>query len=597
MILVLMHETKWECAMASALLLSQGEKEKYVMFSVKDELAESYLRNCLADCHDYTEIVFLDVPVTPAMESLLGELYFNDSNTRRVSFESISSVETESRQKIDAIAERMRLDGIRIDYKKVVALWKTYSGTSCSPNDCTYPEMLETASDVYSDTGDATFFYHLIDSLGKGTACAETNRKEVKFMTVENSLDCYGSSLIEEAARHLPFSWSECGGIENARALVTDILDKLRNPEDNSWNTGINRYHHDLLPADYKDRNFRFTDDWSPEEYECSRCRLLGVSYGMEQLRRKIARVHGAPSAFIIGASGTGKENVARQLHYRNRGSFARFYAFNCANVNEDIIKDELFGHVKGAFTGADKDRDGLFRQANGGTVFLDEIQDMPMPIQGLLLRVLNDGEFKRQGSDRTEHTSVRIIAATNKGIQELDKMIGEGKFRADLYFRLTQVIFKIPPLCERLEDIRPIAESYWSSHASVEGGVPLGDLNANDFRELMTYDYPGNVRELQNILQRAIAMGEKDFASILIEQRELMAFLPRSGNSISEAPAGKNLDFSVRSFPITLTLNQVVHEYSKRVYEAYGNQEKAAEVLGVVVNSLKKYLKEPQKA
>jgi len=588
MILVLLKETNWKCAMAVALLLA-NDKNEYDYYSVREELSESYLRNCLANGQDYTEVFFLDVKVTPSMECLLEARGFCGKNIKSVSFDSISMGGKGEREAIDAIAERM---GIKSRDEKVRKLWKTYTSPDRCSDTTAYSSMLESASDIYANTGDATFFYHLVEYLGSGVSSEEAEKAEEKNLTFENILDCYGSSLIEEATRHLPFASEECGGIENARTIAADILDKLQNHEDNSWGKELKRYSHALLPTAYQDRNFRFTEDWSPISYEYSRCRLMGFSYGMEQLRRKLDRVQGTPSVFIIGASGTGKENVARQLHFRSHGSFAKFHAFNCANVNEEIIKDELFGHVKGAYTGANSDRDGLFRQANGGTVFLDEIQDMPMSIQGLLLRVLNDGEFKRQGADRTERTSVRIIVATNKDIKELGRMVCEGRFRADLYFRVTQVIFRIPPLYERLEDIKVIAESYWSSHNCDEGGKFLPCLDEHDIAALMEYDYPGNVRELQEILQRAIAMRKKDFDIFIREQKELTELFPRPGRQMDLPSALSKTDFNVSELPVTLTMNDVIYKYAAYVFDAYDhNVTRAAESMKIASNTLKRYL------
>ena len=605
MILVLLRETDWRCAVAAALLLANKKDEEFDIFSVKEGLAESYLSHCLADCHDYTAIILMGVENTPQMMALLDESGFDREEVICLPLTSIPRMGEDAEQEhapnkdaIHAIKSEMEEYGFKINKGMVKKLLSLQPFTSLSKSyKWSYADLLDTANVIYENTGDATLFYHLIEHLAAGMQASDAYAAEERFMRFENYLDCYGSTLIEEASRHLPFDSTSVRNREHLKMLAADILDKLWDSDTNTWKSSIRKYTHPFLPDEMKNQDFKFTDGWTPDEYEYSRCRIMGFSYDMEKLRQKIDRMQGHPSSFIFGASGTGKENVAKQLHYCQHGRFGNFHVFNCSNVNEAIMKDELFGHIKGAFTGAIADRDGLLRQANGGTLFLDEIQDMPMQIQGLLLRFLNDGELQRQGSDKIERASVRIIAASNKDIKEFGNMVAEGKFRADLFFRLAQVIFMIPSLCGHPEDIKVIAKSYWSNHNVDEGKKTLSDLDEEDFDALMEYDYPGNVRELFNLLQRAIAIGKKDFAGIIREQQELTADFPRYGTEKVWESSMQSYAFNVNTLPDTLSVEEVVHKYSVKVFKAYkGNKTRTARALGISPNTLERYLKYEKK-
>ena len=202
----------------------------------------------------------------------------------------------------------------------------------------------------------------------------------------------------------------------------------------------------------------------------------------------------------ILGESGTGKELVARALHQNGRRSKHSFVAVNCGAIPENLLESELFGHVKGAFTDASSDKTGLFEQADGGSLFLDEIGEMPLSLQVKLLRVLQEGEIKRVGGALSKKVDVRVISATSR---DLSADVASGRFREDLYFRLNVFCLQLPPLRERAEDIPLLAEHFLSRFANGADNQPL-QLEPETLRCLMAHRWPGNIRELENAIERA---------------------------------------------------------------------------------------------
>ena len=224
----------------------------------------------------------------------------------------------------------------------------------------------------------------------------------------------------------------------------------------------------------------------------------------MRAVMRTIERI--APSevsVLITGESGTGKEVIADLLHTLSPRSKAPFIKINCAALPRDLIESELFGSVKGAFTGALGDREGLFRQAEGGTLLLDELSEMPIDTQSKLLRVLQEKEVRPVGGRTSYKTDCRVVAATNRRVEEAIK---EGKLREDLYYRISAISVHLPPLRERREDILPLARAFLKRFAS-QAGRPLTDFTPAAAERLRKYDWPGNVRQLQNEVQRAVLM------------------------------------------------------------------------------------------
>ena len=232
------------------------------------------------------------------------------------------------------------------------------------------------------------------------------------------------------------------------------------------------------------------------------RYRIVGDSVPMKALRQQIA-VTGPTNGrvLIYGESGTGKELVARSLHAASLRSKGAFVEVNCAAIPEELIESELFGHVKGSFTGASEDKIGKFAKADGGTLFLDEVGDMSLRTQSKVLRVLEEQRFERVGSNQTTHVDVRVIAATNKN---LEQEIARGAFRQDLFYRLNVIPFFVPPLRDRKEDI-PVLARYFLAEFSAEYGKKTRELTDAAMEILLRYPWPGNVRELRNLVERLV--------------------------------------------------------------------------------------------
>ncbi len=235
---------------------------------------------------------------------------------------------------------------------------------------------------------------------------------------------------------------------------------------------------------------------------------LIGKSNSMQALYSLIDRIKDSASIILVqGENGTGKELVARALHYNSKRENAPFIAINCGAFNENLLESELFGHVKGSFTGAIKDKMGLFEAANGGTIFLDEVGEMPMTMQVKLLRVLQEGTFRSVGATETRKTTARVVCATNS---DLTKMVEEGLFRKDLYFRLNVINVYIPPLRERMEDLPLLIEHFVKQFAKfmkVKEKRPTKEC----LKALMGYSWPGNVRELENEMERLYVLAGEE--------------------------------------------------------------------------------------
>ena len=233
---------------------------------------------------------------------------------------------------------------------------------------------------------------------------------------------------------------------------------------------------------------------------------LIGRSPAFMRLLSLLQRVAPTSStALLLGESGVGKECVAEYIHHYSKRANCPFVVVDCSTLGENLIESELFGHEKGAFTGATRRKQGLFEVANGGTLFIDELCELPLALQTKLLRVLESGTIRRLGGNEYIKIDVRIIAATNRNILD---MVGKNEFRQDLYYRLSAFPIKIPPLRERKDDIVPLAESFLSQTPEGENQLPL---SVEVIETLLKYSYPGNVRELRNIIERAIILAYED--------------------------------------------------------------------------------------
>jgi len=231
---------------------------------------------------------------------------------------------------------------------------------------------------------------------------------------------------------------------------------------------------------------------------------IVGESPALKSMLARIEAVANTPaSVLIIGETGTGKELVAHAIHARSARAEKPLVKVNCASIPDELFESEFFGHVRGAFTGAHRDRPGRFQLANGGTIFLDEVGEIPLSLQGKLLRVLQEKEFERVGDDRTTAVDVRVIAATNK---DLEEAVERGDFREDLYYRLSVFPVQVPPLRRRGEDVVQLAV-HFMEQVCREFGRPCPQLTQSDVAALRRYDWPGNVRELKNVIERALIL------------------------------------------------------------------------------------------
>ncbi|WP_106792357.1 sigma-54 dependent transcriptional regulator [Aquimarina sp. Aq78] len=232
---------------------------------------------------------------------------------------------------------------------------------------------------------------------------------------------------------------------------------------------------------------------------------MIGESKAISDIKNIIEKVAATDARVLItGPNGTGKELVAHWIHQKSERSKGPMIEVNCAAIPGELIESELFGHVKGAFTSANKDRAGKFEAANGGTIFLDEIGDMSLSAQAKVLRALQENKIQRVGSDRDIKVDVRVVAATNK---DLKKEIAENKFREDLYHRLAVILVKVPALNDRRDDI-PLLVEYFTKKISGEQGSPIKTFSAKAIKQLQQYDWTGNIRELRNVVERLIILG-----------------------------------------------------------------------------------------
>ena len=305
---------------------------------------------------------------------------------------------------------------------------------------------------------------------------------------------------------------------------------------------------------------------------------IIGESAAIRKIISTIKQVAPSDLAILIsGESGTGKELVAAALHKHSKRSAKRFVPFNAASQSETLLEDELFGHVRGAYTGADRDREGVFEYADGGTLFLDEIGDMPLMMQSKLLRVLETGEVVRLGSNESRRTDVRFVSATNRDLQALMR---EGKFREDLYFRIKGAQIEVPPLRERREDVPMLVNHALGKFAS-QLGRPIPTITQPAMMRLVAYSWPGNVRELLNVVQKMLVMGE---AADVVDVRDVPEEVRADGAQETTglgSLAGVGLD-RLEKVAIRQTLAMTG-----------GNREQAAQLLGIGERTLYRKLKE----
>lgn len=320
----------------------------------------------------------------------------------------------------------------------------------------------------------------------------------------------------------------------------------------------------DQLRAEVQ-RGYRFSD-------------MIGRSPGMKILFETIAHIRDlAANVLILGESGTGKEMVARALYTHGSRASGPFVAVNCAAIPEALLESELFGYVRGAFTDARKDRSGLFQEANGGVLFLDEIGEVPVTLQAKLLRVIEDREVRPLGADKSEKVDIRLVSASNRVLEEL---VQEGRFRQDLYYRLNVIRIDLPPLRERVEDI-PLLVDHFIEKFAPKSQHEVTGIDKDALALMVRHSWPGNVRELEHTIERAVLLGRNSTIGVDDLPAQLRAADQRK-LPLAEAVA--------RNF----TLRDLEREYIERVLEnTNGNKSEAAKILGVDRTTLYRKLEE----
>ncbi len=334
---------------------------------------------------------------------------------------------------------------------------------------------------------------------------------------------------------------------------------------------------------------------------------LIGKSKTMQEIFKTIGKLsHNNLTVLILGESGTGKELVARAIHINSIRSEKPFVVVNTPSVPAELLESELFGHEKGSFTGANERRDGKFVQANGGTIFLDEIGDMPLDLQGKLLRVIQEKEVERVGSGKPIKVDVRIIAATNK---DLRLMIKESKFREDLFYRLNVIEITLPPLRERKSDI-PILANFFIKKLAKELNLPEKQLHESTLAFLQSYNFPGNIRELENAIRRVMIMSAgsvlmpEDFYEIINLNgpaiKNISEKIKSDTNTFEDIIRHKIKNYleKIKNIGLNDVYKTIIETTEKILIEeilviSRNNQIKASKLLGINRNTLRKKIKE----
>jgi two-component system response regulator HydG len=317
---------------------------------------------------------------------------------------------------------------------------------------------------------------------------------------------------------------------------------------------------------------------------------MVGRSPEMEKLYRILSKVaFSTHPVLILGESGTGKELVARSIHFNGANAAKPFIPVDCGSLVPTLIESELFGHVKGAFTGADRAKDGLLASADGGTVFLDEIGELPLDVQAKLLRALQEKEVRPVGATRTRPISARVLAATNR---DLSAMVEQGRFRKDLYFRLNVVNLRIPPLRNRRDDIAPLA-MHFLARMQQETGIERV-FSDETLRMLTEYDWPGNVRELENAIERACALSSGPVLHMGDLPTQLQDFrMQRHSSVLDEEEKAGAAAAEMASRGIVSIAEMEKQAILEAIQQLKGDKLMAARLLGIGKTTLYRKLKE----
>ena len=332
------------------------------------------------------------------------------------------------------------------------------------------------------------------------------------------------------------------------------------------------------------------TGELPPTPVYTSDIDLVGASSGFVEVMKLVGRVAATSLPILIaGESGTGKEVVARAIHYRSARADSSFVAVNCGAIPSELIESELFGHTKGAFTGADRDRRGLLQEADGGTILLDEITETTPAFQVKLLRALQEGDIRRVGANQTVRVDVRVIAATNRDVEQ---EVREGRFRQDLFYRLNAVTLRLPPLRERREDIMPLAR-HFAARAARPGCDPVS-FARDTVVALVAYEWPGNIRELENSVIRAVALCDSVVRPEDLPERvrESIANAAALVSEEIEARAAEGAS-PAKSEERMVSLSELEASHIARVLaHTGGNKQAAARLLGIDRTTLQRMIK-----
>jgi len=361
------------------------------------------------------------------------------------------------------------------------------------------------------------------------------------------------------------------------RSLKNGAYDYIPKPFDNEEVRAVVRRAREVLSLRAENARLR-------EELAGPFRGLIGDSPAIREVVKVVRRAGPTDATVLVtGESGTGKEVVARALHAESRRRAKPFIALNCSALPGDLVESELFGHLRGAFTGADRDRQGLFEAADGGTLFLDEVGDLAAPAQAKLLRALEERQVTPVGSTKPVSVDVRVVAATNR---PLDRLAGEGGFREDLLYRLRVIALHLPPLRERREDV-PAIVLHFLGEMTARHGRPVRGLSDAARRALLAYDWPGNVRELRNAIERAVVLAEGEEIEAGDLPPQLLASAAPLGPvsaALADIPFAEARERAVDAFERT---------YLQAALERHGNVSAAARALGLHRQSLQKKLRQ----
>jgi two-component system response regulator AtoC len=418
-----------------------------------------------------------------------------------------------------------------------------------------------------------------VEEAETGTAgLARVEEGEIDLVLLDYRLpDIDGIQVLREiTAKHpetLVILMTAYSSIENAvQAIKLGAYDYLNKPFD--MDEMMIRVRKALETTELR-REVRLYTTREKEQFGIAR--LIGRSDAMQKLREHVRRIahSGASTVLIRGESGTGKDVLAKAIHYESDRARRPFVNVTCTAIPENLLESELFGHEKGAFTDARQTKKGLFELARGGTIFLDEIGDMPPVLQAKLLRFLEERHFRRVGGTEDISVDVRIIAATNR---DLEEAVRKGEFRADLYYRLKVIPIEVPPLRERQDDIPLLAQAF-IDQLRAELRKPVRSISPEALKVLLAYPWPGNIRELRNAIERAMILGTGE----RIEVQDLPAELqpgrakPTTADGVVQLP------------PQGVRLEEIEEELVRKALErTRGNQSAAARLIGVTRDQLR---------